>query len=106
MTAVLTPAAPIMTEMTIKNSTEDMIYDRSYRIRHNKNQVSSMSIGPKMQSFPNFNQHPTGTNVALIHTWLEMERVELTRGADVIRAYLPTLRDPTDETIVIVLEDR
>ena len=44
MTAVLTPAAPIMTEMTIKNSTEDMIYDRSYRIRHNKNQVSRIFL--------------------------------------------------------------
>ena len=35
-TAVMVPAAPLMTEFTIRNSTEERIYDRSYRIRNNK----------------------------------------------------------------------
>ena len=35
-TAIMVPAAPLMTELTIRNSTEERIYDRSYRIRNNK----------------------------------------------------------------------
>ena len=33
---ILIPAAPIMTEAAIRKSTEERIYDRSYRIRNNQ----------------------------------------------------------------------
>ena len=33
---VAIPLAPLATEMTIRNATEERIYDRSYRIRNNK----------------------------------------------------------------------
>ena len=39
MTGVLVPLAPIMTEMTIKNSDDYQVWDRSYRIRNNEGQV-------------------------------------------------------------------
>ena len=36
---IMVPLAPVMTEATIRNSTEEAIYDRSYRIRNNRNQM-------------------------------------------------------------------
>ena len=36
---ILVPLSPVMTEMAIRNATEDAIYDRSFRIRNNKTQV-------------------------------------------------------------------
>ncbi|TRY78861.1 hypothetical protein TCAL_15309 [Tigriopus californicus] len=32
---------PIMTEATIRNATQDAIYDRSFRLRHNKRQLNA-----------------------------------------------------------------
>ena len=37
--AVMTAMAPLMVEMVIRNATQEAIFDRSYRIRNNKNQV-------------------------------------------------------------------
>ena len=34
--AILVPAAPVMVELAIRKSTEERIYDRSYRIRNNE----------------------------------------------------------------------
>ena len=36
---VMTPTFPLITEMALKNSTPEAVYDRAYRIRHNKGQV-------------------------------------------------------------------
>jgi len=36
---ILIPASPIMTEAAIRNSTEERIFDRSYRIRSNQGQM-------------------------------------------------------------------
>jgi len=37
--AILVPAAPVMVELAIRKSTEERIYDRSYRIRNNQGQM-------------------------------------------------------------------
>jgi len=36
---VMTPTFPLITEMALKNSTPEAVYDRAYRIRHNKGQL-------------------------------------------------------------------
>ena len=36
---VMTPTFPLITEMALKKSTPEAVYDRAYRIRHNKGQV-------------------------------------------------------------------
>ena len=40
---VMTPTFPLITEMALKNSTPEAVYDRAYRIRHNKGQVRNLT---------------------------------------------------------------